>query len=62
MDLPDIRGVSKKSVSDWVIVLYNVERYNIIWDVVEHNMIQETRWCYGRWNMTRCTHAYRKIV
>ena len=24
MDLPDIRGVSKKSVSDWVIVLYNV--------------------------------------
>ena len=35
------------NLSLWWNIIQNdtVEKYNIIWDVVEHDMIQEARWC-----------------
>ena len=48
----------------WWNIIQNdtVEKYNIIWDVVEHNMIQEIRWCNVRWNMTRCAQTNTKMI
>ena len=40
----------------WWNIIQNdtVEKYNMIWDAVEHNMIQETRWCNVGLNTARC--------
>ena len=52
-----------KSILRWNIIQNDtVEKYHIIWDVVEHNMIQVTRWCNVRLNIKRCTQTNTKMM